>query len=128
MTDNRTDDFAAALHQLEDSGDLDTFMELFADDVELYRPETKQHLDGKDGARSFWAEYLGTFDHISSDFSRVVDGEIGVLEWTSTGQLRGGAPITYAGVSIVDFDEAGKVSRFATYFDTQAFGLEPASS
>ncbi len=128
MATNRTEEFAAALHTLEGGGDLDTFVAVFADDVELHRPETSQHLDGIAGARSFWEQYLATFDSISSEFSRVVDGEVGVLEWTSTGQRAGGDPITYAGVSLLDFDDAGKVTRFATYFDTQAFGLQPAAS
>jgi hypothetical protein len=126
MATNRTEQFADALHELESGGDLDAFVAVFADDVELYRPETQQRLRGTAGARSFWQQYLATFDEIGSDFSRVVDGEVGVLEWTSTGRLAGGAPITYAGVSLLDFDDAGKVTRFATYFDTQAFGPDPA--
>lgn len=128
MATNRTEQFAAALHDLEGGGELDVFVAVFADDVELVRPETQQHLDGVPGARAFWQQYLATFDQISSDFSRVVDGQVGVLEWTSTGRLARGTPITYAGVSLLDFDDAGKVSRFATYFDTQAFGPEPATS
>ncbi|GAB2578169.1 nuclear transport factor 2 family protein [Microlunatus antarcticus] len=128
MVTNRTDEFATALTALEGGGGLDTFLTVFADDVELHRPETQQELDGIDGARSFWRQYLGMFDEIRSDFSRVVDGPVGVLEWTSTGRLASGAPITYAGVSLLDFDDAGKVTRFATYFDTQAFGPTPAAS
>lgn len=128
MATNRTEQFADALHALEGGGDLDAFVGVFADDVELHRPETGQRLDGTSGARAFWEQYLATFDEIRSDFSRVVDGEVGVLEWTSTGRLAGGSPITYAGVSLLDFDEAGRVTRFATYFDTQAFGPDPAAS
>lgn len=128
MTANRTEEFAAALHTLEEGGDVDAFVAVFADDVELLRPETRQRLDGTSGAHAFWTQYLATFDQISSDFSRVVDGAVGVLEWTATGRLKGGAEITYAGVSLLDFDDAGLVTRFATYFDTQAFGLEPATS
>ena len=39
----------------------------------------------------------------------------------------GQAEIVYAGVSLLDFDDSGKISRFATYFDTQAFDL-PATA
>lgn len=122
MASNRTEEFADALHALEDGGDLDAFVAVFADDVELHRPETQQTLDGTSGARAFWEQYLATFGTVRSDFSRVVDGPVGVLEWTSTGTLAGGAPIEYAGVSLLDFNDAGLVTRFATYFDTQAFG------
>lgn len=128
MTTNRTEQFADALHAFEDGGDLDAFVAVFADGVELHRPETQQRMDGTSGARAFWAQYLATFERIRSDFSRVVDGEVGVLEWTSTGRLADGADITYAGVSILDFDGSGRVTRFATYFDTQAFGPEPVTS
>ena len=128
MATNRTKQFADALHALEDGGDLDAFVAVFAEDVELYRPETQQRLDGTSGARAFWQQYLATFDTVRSDFSRVVDGEVGVLEWTSTGQLAGGADISYTGVSLLDFDGDGLVTRFATYFDTQAFGPAPATS
>ena len=128
MTANRAEQFAAALQELESSRDLDAFVAVFADDVTLYRPETQQQLDGAEGARAFWQQYLATFDHVASDFSRVVDGEVAVLEWTATGALPDGTPLTYAGVSLLDFDDSGKVTRFATYFDTQAFGLRPATA
>ncbi len=128
MATNHTEEFAEALHRLEDDGDLEAFLSVFSEDVELLRPETRQQLDGTTGARSFWTQYLETFDHVSSEFTRVVDGEVGVLEWTATGRLADGAEISYAGVSILDFDDAGKVSRFATYFDTQAFGRAQTAS
>lgn len=124
MAPNRTEKFAAALNDLEGGGDVEGFISIFADQVELRRPETHQQLHGQDGARAFWEDYLGTFDQIRSEFSRVLDADVGVLEWTSSGQLAGGAPISYAGVSIIDFDESGQVVRFATYFDTQAFNAK----
>lgn len=126
MATNRTEAFAAALNELENGGALEEFVSIFDDEAELRRPETHQRLDGEDGALAFWKDYLGNFDQIRSEFSRVVDGEVGVLEWTSSGRLKNGAPITYAGVSILDFDDSGKVARFSTYFDTQAFSRTDA--
>ena len=47
-------------------------------------------------------------------------GDLGVLEWTSTGTLTTGREVSYAGVSLLEFS-GDLVQRFATYYDTAAF-------
>ena len=122
MTTDTATRFADALQRLEREKDVYRFVaDVFADDVELVRPETDQQERGADGARGFWQQYIDQFDEIRSEFSRVVDGPVGVLEWTSTGRLRNGAAIEYRGVSLLDADDDGRVTRFATYYDTAPF-------
>jgi ketosteroid isomerase-like protein len=117
--------FADALQRLESDGDLDVFLDQFADGVELRRPEQGTAERGREGARTFWQTYLDQFGGIRSSFFRVVDaGALGELEWTSEGSLRTGRPITYAGCSLLEHDDDGKVVRFATYYDTAAFVRE----
>lgn len=120
--------FADLLQQLESDGDVESFIAAaFADDPELVRPEAHQRLEGGQGARSFWQQYLAHFDAISSEFSRVVAAEgLGVLEWTSRGRLRGGGDIAYTGVSLLDLDDQGRVTRFATYYNTTPFHGPPS--
>ena len=123
MPNDRAAKFAQALTQLERAGDVDAFVSaVFAPDVALLRPETDQQESGHQGAVSFWTQYLGQFEEVSSEFTRTVeDGGLGVLEWTSTGKVSGGAPISYRGVSLLDFGDNDLVTRFATYFDTAQF-------
>lgn len=123
MSDEHAQAFADALQQLESSGDVDAFVQdQFADGATLLRPEVEQEVSGSDGARQYWQQYLGQFSDIASSFDRITgSGNLGVLEWTSTGTLAAGAAINYRGVSLLDFDDQGKVSRFATYFDTAPF-------
>ena len=125
MTNNRAESFADALQALESDQDVDTFVgEQFAADVELLRPETDQRVSGQSGATDFWRQYLAQFSEIHSTFSRITaTGDLGVLEWTSTGQLAGGGSIEYRGVSVLDFDDTDHVRRFSTYYDTKPFGL-----
>ncbi len=114
--------FADALRQLERTRDLDAFVQVFSDDVRLVRPEGRGDEQGQEGARRFWQAYLDTFDDIASTFSRVEqDGRLGELEWTGDGRLPSGRPISYRGVSLLQVDGDGKVTRFATYYDTAAF-------
>ena len=122
MSESRGRSFADALQELEKSGDVPRFVsEVFAADAELVRPETGQAEQGTGGAERFWQQYVDQFQEVRSEFARVVEGEVAVLEWTSTGRLGSGAPISYAGVSLLDFDADGRVTRFATYYDTAPF-------
>ena len=124
---SRAQQFADALQRLERDRDLDAFLTQFADDVSLLRPEPGSEEQGTEGARRFWTAYLDQFDEIASSFSRVVDGDsLGELEWTSEGRLATGRPLSYAGVSLLEHDGEGKVSRFATYYDTVPF-VEPGT-
>ena len=121
--------FADALHQLEDDRDLDRFLAQFAEDAHLVRPEGRGDEHGHDGARRFWQAYLDQFERISSTFSRVEQsGALGELEWTGDGTLRTGRPVSYRGVSLLELDDAGLVRRFATYYDTAAFLVPPAGA
>jgi ketosteroid isomerase-like protein len=113
--------FAKLVQQAESEKNPDTLAAQFADDATLEAP-VRGHTDtGGDGARSFWQHYLDAFETVRSEFSNIHSiGNTGVLEWESTGKLKGGTPIKYKGVSIVEF-AAGKVKRFATYYDSAAF-------
>lgn len=121
-----TQEFAEALHRLESTGDLEAFLDVFADDAVLVRPEPGGVEHGREGAQRFWQAYLDQFSQVASEFARVVqDGSLGELEWVAEGALASGRPITYAGVSLLELDDAGRVTRFATYYDTSAF-VRPA--
>lgn len=114
--------FADALQELERTRDLDAFVEVFADQVHLVRPEGRGDERGKDGARRFWQAYLDQFDEVGSHFSRLEEsGHLGELEWTGEGRLRTGRPVSYRGVSLLEIGDDGLVRRFATYYDTAAF-------
>lgn len=111
--------FADALRRTEETRDPEPLVRLFADDAELHNLAFGEA--GRDGARSFWQTYLDQFDDIRSEFSHLIeqDGQ-SALVWTSKGALKGGRPITYRGVSIVEHD-GDRVHRFETVYDSAAF-------
>jgi len=127
MTD--VQQFADALQELERSRDLDPFLEQFAEEAELLRPEPGRAVHGRDGARRYWQAYLDQFEQISSEFGRLEqDGRLAELEWVGRGRLGTGREIAYAGVSLLTLDEAGLVVRFTTYYDTAAFLVPDAGA
>jgi ketosteroid isomerase-like protein len=111
--------FAESLQRTEESGDPEHLVRLFAEDAELHNLAIAE--EGIEGARRFWQTYLAQFDRIRSEFSHLIetDGEA-ALVWTSEGTLKGGHPIRYRGVSVIEF-EGDRVHRFETVYDSAAF-------
>ncbi|GAA5440839.1 nuclear transport factor 2 family protein [Deinococcus caeni] len=119
-----TQAFMAALQQAEATGDVTALLALHAPDVTL-RNLTQQTWEGEAGARAFWETYLGNFEEIRSEFTRTHEaGGLGVMEWTASGQLRGGHPVEYRGVSLIELS-GGQVAAFRTYYDSAAFVVAP---
>ena len=113
------DRFAKALQETEGSRDPAPLLALFADDCELSNLALTE--SGPDGARRFWETYLAQFDAIRSEFSHLIETEgQAALVWTSEGTLKGGHPIRYRGVSILETG-GDRVRRFETVYDSAAF-------
>ena len=69
------------------------------------------------------------FQTVRSTFVHTRVGQAAAtLEWTSEGRLPTGTAINYQGVSLLEFDAAGRVKRFRTYYDSAAFLPEGAKT
>ena len=122
-----TEQFMQALQQAESTGNVDALVALHAQDATL-RNLTERTWEGQDGARDFWQTYLGNFARIRSQFTRSQEQDgLGVMEWTAEGELKGGQPIAYRGVSLIDVD-GSHVKAFRTYYDSAAFVQPVAES
>jgi ketosteroid isomerase-like protein len=119
-----TQQFIDALAALEREGDVERIAALFAPKSEVGNIVSPRRFSGPEGARTFWAAYREAFGEVSSQFRNVIvrDGRA-ALEWTTTGTSAQGAPITYAGVSMLEFAD-GQISRFWAYFDPSDLGRQ----
>jgi ketosteroid isomerase-like protein len=127
MASDRAERFMDALQNSEESGDVGPLVEQFSDQSVLSRLSEMEEWNGSEGAREFWQDYLSAFDEIRSNFLNVVEQDNSVvLEWESRGRLPNGHPISYRGVSILEFLD-DRVQNFRTYYDSAAFVLAEAS-
>jgi hypothetical protein len=121
-TQAAADRFMKTLQQAEADGDVQPLVELFAEGSKLHALTERREHGGPSGAEQFWSEYLGQFSEVKSEFGHVAtEGNLANCEWVSRGKLDGGRDIEYSGVSLLEFDENGKLSRFRTYYDSAAF-------
>ncbi|AUX27221.1 epoxide hydrolase [Sorangium cellulosum] len=121
---SKASDFIDALRRIETDGNVEPMAALFGPDAELSNPAITRPLHGQDGARNFWRSYRHTFGEVRSEFRCVVESECAsFLEWTSRGTLSHGAAFSYDGVSVIEHP-AGAITRFKSYFDPKALGLQ----
>lgn len=117
--------FVEALGRLEAGRELESIVQLFAADAEVGNVVAPEKFRGPEGAREFWgAKYRDTFGEVRSTFRNVfaTDGRA-VLEWTTEGTAKDGAPVKYDGVSILETD-GERITRFRAYFDAGALGRQ----
>ena len=122
--------FIDALHTLEqgDVQDVDQLVGLYSDEARLVNAALKlagQERTGQDGARQFWTEYRRTFGEAFSEFYQVtVNDQAAGLFWTTKGTGNDGQPMEYDGVSLLVFDDQGKIKLFRGYYDTRELSRE----
>ena len=127
-------EFIDALHTLEQGSpdDVEAIVALFSDEARLVNAALKlagEERHGQDGARSFWTEYRRTFGEAHSDFFQITaNDESAGLFWTTKGTGNNGQPMEYDGVSLLVFDDAGKITLFRGYYDTRELGREVGAS
>jgi ketosteroid isomerase-like protein len=123
MSEHDATAFVDALRTLEDDGNVDPLVALYADDSVSTNLAGAQ-MTGPDGAREFWTADRSLFTSVRSEFrNTVTDGAVAMFEWTRTGEGRGGETVNIDGVSVVEFAD-GRIMRFAGYIDPSALGQQ----
>ncbi|MBV9789580.1 MAG: nuclear transport factor 2 family protein [Chloroflexi bacterium] len=122
--------FIDALHTLEQGNveHADQLAGMYSDDARVINAALKlagQERTGQDGARQFWTEYRRTFGEAYSEFYQVtVNEQAAGLFWTTKGTGNDGQPMEYDGVSLLVFDDQGKIKLFRGYYDTRELSRE----
>ncbi|HEY0095905.1 MAG TPA: nuclear transport factor 2 family protein [Archangium sp.] len=124
MAMERAQRFVDALMKLEESGEVESLLELFSDESQVSNVASHRTFHGREGAREFWREYKGMLRHVKSTFRNMIEaGDRVALEWESSGTAHNGAAVNYEGVSIIEWD-GELISRFYAYFDPRVLGME----
>ncbi len=116
--------FIAALQTLENNGSegVDQIVDLFSNDAELTNPAIEREgaaRVGRTQIAGFWQTYRTAFCEIRSEFFEVTLSEHAAgLFWRSTGAHVTGEPVSYEGVSLLNFNDDGKIVRFKGFYDS----------
>ena len=122
--------FIQALYALEDRGDAEPLVALFAPEGTVWNIIHTEPKRGAEEIRHFWEGYRGEFQQIQSTFERQIENaDQAALEWRAEGTLaQGGRPIAYRGVTLLKRGSRG-ITELASYYDLRPFldalGAEP---
>jgi hypothetical protein len=106
-----------------DTAGIDNLVEMFSDNAELTNPIIERegsHRSGRDEIAEFWRDYRASLGDIHSEFFDVTASDHSAgLFWRTTGKNATGQPLEYEGVTLLMFDEAGKIAHFQGFFDSE---------
>ena len=109
--------FMEALTALEHDRNVEDIVSLFSEHCDVGNAVSPKVFFGRDGAREFWTRYRSWFGQIESSFHNVIDDERHcAIEWSSRGTSPSGQPVSYEGMSILEF-ENDRINRFRAYFN-----------
>lgn len=119
--------FVQALGQLEADRSDEAIVAMYTEDAVIANVVSPRSFEGQEGARRFWDEYRGVFGDMRSTFrTTTVQDDRAVLEWVTEGTLaRGGDPVSYEGVSVLEV-EGDRIRRFHAYFNPIELGISTA--
>jgi ketosteroid isomerase-like protein len=125
--------FIGQLDRLEqgDPDAADDLLALFAEDAHLSNPIIERaggERVGRDAIADFWRNYRGSFGHIHSEFYDVTAGDQSAgLFWRSKGAGPDGQALSYEGVTLLNFDDGGRITRLKGFFDRDQVRLKAAA-
>jgi hypothetical protein len=112
--------FVDALHALEAGGDTQPLATLVAPSAEVLSIDGVGPRHGPEGMTDLFTQYRAQFEHVETTFTRITDSDTGAtLEWSSDAVLPEGHPVTYTGITILDYT-AETITRFRTLYDSGA--------
>lgn len=113
--------FAAAVDELEETGDVEPLVALYDHASLIGNVLEPEAFQGPDGARAFWTRYRKQFEKVASTFRVIAgDGDGGVLEWETRATMAG-RDVHYRGATIIELAD-GRIVRSCAYFDPTGLG------
>lgn len=98
--------------------DIQKYLSLLAEDVVLEDASASNPIRGRDSARHFIGGLLGAFSELKfTERTALLLGGRVALRFTLEFKTAAGKPGSFAGVNVFEFDEAGKITRLANFYD-----------
>jgi ketosteroid isomerase-like protein len=116
------------LRLLEDK-DIDSWIELWADDAEQFYPFGTEmfprRLAGKAAIHDRWKNAPGLFETLSFPIQELwTDRDAVIVRFESDSVLRSGRKYRNTFVSVFKFDDTGKIREYREYFDPIIAGVD----
>jgi ketosteroid isomerase-like protein len=97
---------------------------LFTEDAALWAPGSPW-VTGRAAVEAYYRAALGPYPTHSDQPTRIVIADaVATVEIHFSGALASGIPLEFDAVDVFDFDEAGKITRLTSWYDSHAVRSE----
>jgi steroid Delta-isomerase len=101
--------------------DTDAFVACFTADAVQEDPVGAPANEGHDAIRRFFNGIAGGFDQLAmTPESTFINGNSAAVKWTGQVVAKNGREGQFAGIDVVDFDDAGKITRLRAFWNPAA--------
>jgi steroid delta-isomerase len=105
--------------------DLEAWLATFATDAVSHDPVGSQPLEGHDSLRQFFTGIAGAFDTVGlTEDSVFVSGSGAAVKWTGRGIGKNGREVSFEGIDVFEFNDAGKIQVMWAYWNPAAMMAE----
>jgi ketosteroid isomerase-like protein len=108
--------YRAALKAVEEKGDYEWMLGLFADDAVLHSPAVDGEVRGAAGVRQVFEAHRAPFDTVATTFGSATEAPgVVTMPWTLRGTA-GGQTIDLSGMTVLEV-AGDKVKKLTAYYD-----------
>jgi steroid delta-isomerase len=105
--------------------DLEAWLATFAIDAVSHDPVGGQPLKGHDSLRQFFTGIAGAFDTVGlTEDSVFISGEGAAVKWTGRGVGKNDREVSFEGIDVFEFNDAGKIQTMWAYWNPAAMMAE----
>lgn len=98
--------------------DAELWVATFAPNAVSYDPVGAPPAVGHDGLRQFFAAIVGAFKKVGLTEDHVfIAGGCAAVKWTGRGKGKNGREVTFEGIDIFEFNDAGQIQTLRAYWN-----------
>lgn len=119
LPDPRIETAIVAYFEAISTRDHARWLALFSDDAVLHEPVGAPPLEGKESVEEAWKIFSAPFGELKMEAVEIFLGGSGAaVKWIGEGSGKGSTRLlTFAGISIFELDDDGKIQAVMSYWD-----------
>lgn len=107
--------------------DVEAWLTTFAEDAVSYDPVGEKPLEGRMALKQFFLGLTESFKSVglTEDFVTII-GNQAAIKWTGHGLGKNGRSVTFEGIDIFEFSEAGQIKTLRAYWERDSLMASPS--
>lgn len=127
LNDPRVESAVAEYFRCVSRRDKDSWLKLFEPGAVVHEPAGTTPAEGREGLEQVWQVFTGPFDSLTIDPDEVFySGSGAAARWSATATAGAGSSSRFAGITVFEVDDEGRIQTVMSYWDPAAVLIDLA--